>query len=359
MVDALTQQDSIQDMVFVLFETTEDAATPIRIFIPFDRHFPIQVARQHFQMYFAAQYSIEHAQSIEWHPVSIHDLNNDERVTLTEIDESMSLEDLRQTQNTPDGCDYSSLLVIMTFSSTVLEDPKFQHSQQISDFEDVTCDKYLKRDLPRIARNVIVTIDSSIGPLSQSEFPNYNKRPDEIMPLDTSKFMLKTIGSFRNFENLELPLKDKYEQKPDDQKTRPMTHVVTGSSGIGKSALRFPAITLALSLGANEVCTAKADEYHLRFVRKTNEESPQSTSLPQPDPLLTPLPTASPATTKPTMRVAHVNKPPRDVPITPTMHKYRGVTKNLPNGFLENEKESAYFRQTMNQSHEELTFLRF
>ncbi|KAK2951120.1 hypothetical protein BLNAU_13963 [Blattamonas nauphoetae] len=305
-VDALTQQDSIQDM-----------------------------------MQFAAQYTIEHAQSIEWLSVSIHDLNSDQRVTLSEIDESMSLEDLRQTQNTPDGRDLSSLLVILTFSSTVLEDPRFQHSQPISDFEEVTCDKYLKKALPAIARNVIVAIDSSIVPLSQSEFPNYNKRPDEIMPLDTSKFMLKTIGSFRNFENLELPLQDvlfrpswysllshilfnsqKFVQKPDDQKTRPMTHVVTGSSGIGKSALRFPAITLALSLGAKEVCTAKADEYPLKFVRKTREESPQSTSLQPPDPHLTPLPTPVPPAKKPTMRVAHVNKPPRDVPITPTTYKY-------------------------------------
>ncbi|KAK2951097.1 hypothetical protein BLNAU_13940 [Blattamonas nauphoetae] len=298
-------------------------------------------AKLHFQMQFAAQYTIEHAQSIEWHTISIQDLNSDQRVTLSEIDESMSLGDLRQTQNTPDGRYLSSLLVIMTFSSTVLEDSQFQHSQQISDFEDVTCDEYLKKDLPTIARNVLVAIDSSIGPLSQCEFPNYNKRPDEVMPLDTSKFMMKTVGSYWGTENLEHPLKDilfrpswysllshilfnsqKYERKPDDQKTRPMTHVVIGSSGVGKSALRFPAITLALSLGAKEVCSAKADEYPLRFVRKTIEVTTQSTSLTQPDPHPTPLPTADSPAKKPTMRVAHVNMPPRDAPITPTTYKY-------------------------------------
>ncbi|KAK2952239.1 hypothetical protein BLNAU_12798 [Blattamonas nauphoetae] len=314
-------------MVFVLFQTPEDSETPIQIFLPFDRHVPVYVAKQHFQMQFAAQYTIEHAQSIEWHPVSVHDLNNDERVTLSEIDESMSLEDLRQTQNTPDGRDHSSLLVIMTFSSTVLEDPRYQHSQPVSDFHGVRCDFDLYKALPTIARNVIVAIDSSIGPLSQSEFPNYNKRPDEIMPLDTSKFMMKTVESYWNQENLEYPLKDilfrpswfsllshilfnswNFVRKPIGQRLRPMAHVVTGSSGVGKSVLRFPAITLALSLGAIEVCTAKTDEYPLRFVRKTSENTSRSTPVP-------------PAK-KPTMRVAHVNKPPRDVPITPTTYKY-------------------------------------
>ncbi|KAK2952255.1 hypothetical protein BLNAU_12814 [Blattamonas nauphoetae] len=287
----------------------------------------VYVAKQHFQMQFAAQYTIEHAQSIEWHTVLIHDLNNDERVTLSEIDESMSLGDISRTKNTPDGRDLSSLLMIMTFSSTDLEDPQFRHSQPVSDFHGVRCDFYLNKALPRIARNVIVAIDSSIGPLSQSEFPNYNKRPDEIMPLDTSKFMLKTVESYWYQENLELPLKDilfrpswfsllshilfnsqKYERKPICERLRAMAHVVTGSSGVGKSVLRFPAITLALSLGVKKVCTAKVGEYPLRFVRKTW--------------VATPLSTAAPPAKKPTMRVAHVNKPPRDAPITPTTYKY-------------------------------------
>ncbi|KAK2951090.1 hypothetical protein BLNAU_13933 [Blattamonas nauphoetae] len=220
----------------------------------------------------------------------------------------MSLGDLRQTQNTPDGRDLSSLLMIMTFSSTVLEDSRFQHSQPVSAFENDLCSPDLKIALPRISQNVIVAIHSSIGPLSQYDFPNYNKRPDAIMPLDTSSHVL--------FNS------QKYEQKPIDQKTRPMAHVVTGSSGVGKSALRFPTITLALSLGAKEVCTAKADEYPLRFVRKTIKKSTKSTSLPQPNPNLTPLPTASPTAKKPTMRVVHVNMPPQDVPITPTTYTY-------------------------------------
>ncbi|KAK2957355.1 hypothetical protein BLNAU_7733 [Blattamonas nauphoetae] len=308
----------------------------------------------------------------------------------------MSLEDLRQTQNTPDGRDLSSLLVIMTFSSTVLEDPRFQHSQPVSDFDSAQCGDKLKKVLPRIARNVLVAIDSSIGPLSQSEFPNYNERPDEIMPLDTSKFMLKTVGSYWGTENLERPLKDilfrpswfsllshilfnsqKYEQKPVNQDTRPMTHVVTGSSGVGKSALRFPAITLALSLGANEVCSAKANEYPLKFVRnpkppvrskKTSikeqalnlasklavappprivkEDDDINTEGPLSESIFSPHSNPRPAQEKVkhspdseashhqssntparqlkqlTMRVTHVNEPPQDVTVTPTMYKY-------------------------------------
>ncbi|KAK2957349.1 hypothetical protein BLNAU_7727 [Blattamonas nauphoetae] len=438
-VDALTQQDSIQDMVFVLFETTEETTPPIQIFLPFDRHVPVYVAKQLFQLQFAAQYSFEHAQSIEWHTVLVHDLNSDQRVTLSEIVESMSLEDLRQTQNTPDGRDYSLLLVIMPFSLTVLEDPRFQHSHPVTDFVEVKPDHRLKKPFSTIMRNVLVAIDSSIGPLSQSEFPNYNKRPGKIMPQDISRFMMKTVGSYKSQENLELHLKDilfrpswfsllshilfnsqQIVRICRENDVKSMVHIVTGSSGIGKSALRFPAITLALSLGAEEVCTAKAGEYPLRFVRKRSKKSQQSTSIsthaprltpnsipsaatfqggvkrntpseengssqkvktenpnpffiphpipfspPHSNPFFTPHPipfspphskqlsrqfslvlksrttqskgnhsldseasrqlsadTSTPPAKQLTMHVTHVNKPPRDIPITPTIHKY-------------------------------------
>ncbi|KAK2957378.1 hypothetical protein BLNAU_7756 [Blattamonas nauphoetae] len=409
-----TLQANTGNVVFVLFQTVEQSTTPIRLFLPFAGSFSIEAARGEFLKWLARQYTEQLANLVEWKDILPQDLNSGQLMNRSKIAKSTTLEQLFQSPKDANPSKLPPVLVIMTFTWPDGKHPPFLCPQRIPNFGSADCSKELRRILPRIARNVLTAIDSSIGPLSQSEFPNYSKRPSKIMHLDISKFMLKTVGSYRNTENLEHPLKDilfrpswysllshvlfnsqKFTQQYNNRTSRSMVHVVTGSPGIGKSALRFPAITLALSLGVKAVCTAKANEYPLRFVRKAREEKHQSASTPPSEQSLKQTPTKAqphvdavmntpladddsspkepnelspnkdndpynplngtvfspprdlpncqaqarpsldteapnalnpaapaPAANGPTMRVAHVNKPPRDAPITPTTYTY-------------------------------------
>ncbi|KAK2957364.1 hypothetical protein BLNAU_7742 [Blattamonas nauphoetae] len=305
-----TLRDETSNVVFVLFQTTESSPTPIRLFMPFADSFSIEATKQEFLRWFGRQYTEQHANTVKWKQIWAQDLKSGELLNRSEIGKSISLKDLFEHCETTPQSQPPQFLVIMTFAWPDGSHPAIQPPQQLPDFGSANCGKMLKQALPHIARNILAAIDSSFGPLSQSEFPNYSKRPSRIMHLDSSKFMMKTVGSYRNTENLHQELKDilfrpswfsllshilynslKFAQKCKNQNTQPMIHVVTGSPGIGKSALRFPAIALALSLGAEEVCTAKANEYPLRFVRKAKDEQRQSTtSLQHSEPHLTQTP---------------------------------------------------------------------
>ncbi|KAK2951115.1 hypothetical protein BLNAU_13958 [Blattamonas nauphoetae] len=125
---------------------------------------------------------------------------------------------------------------------------------------------------------------------AKEDFLKWLKCQYPEQPADTIQWLdISVIHLFTGEEQL-LAEVDESER----EETQSMIHVVTGSPGIGKSALRFPAITLALSLGAEAVCTAKAGEYPLIFVRTKSEKTRQKTGISQPN--LSPTPDSIPAT---------------------------------------------------------------
>ncbi|KAK2949724.1 putative serine protease inhibitor 4, serpin-4 [Blattamonas nauphoetae] len=104
-----------------------------------------------------------------------------------------------------------------------------------------------------VFRNLQISIDSSIVPLHQTEIPNFEEDTEYAKPFNKAKyiFVKKMIPS--------------------------IYHVVTGTPGIGKSAIRMPLITLTMSLGANEVKTARHGEPSFIFVNRnkiTNTTDP-------------------------------------------------------------------------------------
>ncbi|KAK2951977.1 hypothetical protein BLNAU_13077 [Blattamonas nauphoetae] len=270
-VDEQQPQNRDSNMVFVLFEMVSKSTTPIRLFLPLNKSLTIADAKHQFNGWFACQYTEKYAQTIKWISISSLYSNDEEPKNLTEDDDRREIGSLIQTGHPPDMPGLPSLLKI-SFSSEVEEEPQFARYTQAPDFQDNNPPAPLKEVFPKIARNVLTAIDSSFGPLSQTKFPNYNLRPSEIMPLDKSKFMVKTLNSLRNTENLETDIKDilfrsssyslishilfnaqMFAQNCTRSPAPPMVHIVTGSPGIGKSALRFPIITMALSLDA-KVC---------------------------------------------------------------------------------------------------------
>ncbi|KAK2956509.1 hypothetical protein BLNAU_8563 [Blattamonas nauphoetae] len=319
--DPRTKPESESNQIVIVFQEVTNQTEPIQFFVPVKPTTTIGEAKQEFSEMFTRQYPHILPNALVWREISSPFSDQVDPLPISQESDTMVVSNVLATLHPNNPSPYPSLLA-MTFTSAGLRAPPYSHQAEIPNFEDAACEPALKAVLTRIARNVFVAIDSSIGPLSQSEFPNYDERPDEIMPLDKSKFMLKTVSSDPFVENLEHNLKDilfrpswfsiidhvlfhatVFQQFCKFERSRPMVHVVTGSSGIGKSAFRFPCITMAMSLGAERVYTAKGNEYPLQFVlREKREISPQN----QP----------------PTLVVHRNNKPPRSVEIEPTLYTY-------------------------------------
>ncbi|KAK2949725.1 hypothetical protein BLNAU_15299 [Blattamonas nauphoetae] len=157
-----------------------------------------------------------------------------------------------------------------------------------------------EKDSRMIFRNLQISIDSSINPLRQTEIPDYEAETEYAKPFNKAKYMYKSINTLKNENNfLKLPIDLLFRpstyslfshilfnsngyvrtyfhmdeingSKPRWTKitTPSIYHVVTGTPGIGKSAIRIPLITLAMSLGANEVKTARHGEPAFIFTNR-------------------------------------------------------------------------------------------
>ncbi|KAK2947494.1 hypothetical protein BLNAU_17580 [Blattamonas nauphoetae] len=148
-----------------------------------------------------------------------------------------------------------------------------------------------------IFRNLQISIDSSIGPLHQTEIPNFEEDTEHVKPFNKANYMYKSISTIQGKNNCRLP--------PIDFLFRPSTyslfshilfnsngyantcslhilneaifHIVTGTPGIGKSVLRMPLIALTMTLGVNEVKTARKGEpsFIFRNRNKINDNTKQ------------------------------------------------------------------------------------
>ncbi|KAK2947446.1 hypothetical protein BLNAU_17596 [Blattamonas nauphoetae] len=132
----------------------------------------------------------------------------------------------------------------------------------------------------KIFRNLLISIDSSIIPLRQTEILNFEEETEHAKPMNKANYMYKSVPTSHG--------KNNFIKSPIDLFFRPSTyslfshiffnsngyaktcalrdtdtsifHVVTGTPGIGKSSIRMPLISLAMSLGANKVKTARHGE---------------------------------------------------------------------------------------------------
>ncbi|KAK2949764.1 hypothetical protein BLNAU_15338 [Blattamonas nauphoetae] len=320
-VDPQTKPESESQQIVIVFQEVTVRTKPIHFFVPVKPTTTIGEAKEEFSEMFTHQYPQILPNALVWREISSPFSDQVDPLPISQERNTMVISNVLATLHPANPSPYPSLLA-MTFTSAGFHAPPYSHQAEIPSFKDVKCDEGLKAVLKRIARNVFVAIDSSIGPLSQSEYLNYDERPDEIMPLDKSKFLMKTVSSETFVENLEKDLKDilfrpswfsiidhvlfhaqLFTLYCDYRESRPMVHIVTGSSGVGKSALRFPCITMAMSLGAERVYTAKGNEYPLQFVLRGKREG-----IPQNQP--------------PTIVVHPVNKHPRSIEIEPVLYVY-------------------------------------
>ncbi|KAK2949881.1 hypothetical protein BLNAU_15184 [Blattamonas nauphoetae] len=120
------------------------------------------------------------------------------------------------------------------------------------------------------------------------QIPNFEQKTRPVKLFNKANYMYKSVPTSQSTNN--------FLERPIDLLFRPSTyslfshilfnsngytktcfslspspaifHIVTGTPGIGKSALRMPLFTLTLSLGANEVKTARKGEPSFIFVNK-------------------------------------------------------------------------------------------
>ncbi|KAK2944974.1 hypothetical protein BLNAU_20092 [Blattamonas nauphoetae] len=150
-----------------------------------------------------------------------------------------------------------------------------------------------------IFRNLQISIDSSIVPLHQSEIPNFEEETECGKPFNKAKYMYKSIPTFQGANNyLERPIDLLFrpsiyslfshilfnsngyartcfasQQRGSGTRFLPrmnpaIFHIVTGAPGIGKSVIRMPLIALIMSLGVNQVGTARKHEPSFLFVNR-------------------------------------------------------------------------------------------
>ncbi|KAK2957715.1 hypothetical protein BLNAU_7370 [Blattamonas nauphoetae] len=116
----------------------------------------------------------------------------------------------------------------------------------------------LRYSQSKIARNVLPALPSSVGPLSQTKFLTFDGRPYEIMPLDQSEILMKTLDTRKEKENLERNLKDILFRS---SWISLLSHILFDAHMFARYCTyqtQFPAIALAL----NRVCTRKGTNPH-------------------------------------------------------------------------------------------------
>ncbi|KAK2948096.1 hypothetical protein BLNAU_16969 [Blattamonas nauphoetae] len=177
--------------------------------------------------------------------------------------------------------------------SFLLEDYRQIHQNLNNELESLKTNAAAEMDnwmvtLGKIFRNLQISIDSSIVPLHQTEIPNFERKTRPVKRFNKANYMYKSVPTSQHINNfLERPIdflfrpsayslfshilfnsngytKTSFKRSPSPA----IFHIVTGTPGIGKSALRMPLITLTLSLGANEVKTARKGEPSFIFVNK-------------------------------------------------------------------------------------------
>ncbi|KAK2945588.1 hypothetical protein BLNAU_19494 [Blattamonas nauphoetae] len=141
-----------------------------------------------------------------------------------------------------------------------------------------------------IFRNLQISIDSSINPLHQTEIPNFEEDTEHVKPFNKTKYTYKSISTVKDINNFLAP--------SIDLLFRPSTyslfshilfnsngytitclskdpipaifHIVTGTPGIGKSAIRMPLITLTMNpIGKAFITINRGNEPPVHIERDT------------------------------------------------------------------------------------------
>ncbi|KAK2940500.1 hypothetical protein BLNAU_24587 [Blattamonas nauphoetae] len=170
-----------------------------------------------------------------------------------------------------------------------------------------TCDRSLGQQWPDLAagsngkelqqtypaeptRRIQVMIDSCVGVLKQSDFLDFDSKLTNKELSDLSHLLYQSFPTMKGNPNDTNPLKQYLfrsstfslfghvifnSQTFIDSETKvtldfkhPILHVITGTPGMGKSASRFPFITLLMSFGVESATTTKVGEQVYVFKRK-------------------------------------------------------------------------------------------
>ncbi|KAK2951483.1 hypothetical protein BLNAU_13640 [Blattamonas nauphoetae] len=147
-----------------------------------------------------------------------------------------------------------------------------------------------------LCRKLQILVDSCVGVLHRNDFLDFNCDLDEDDLRDLSRFLYLSFPTDRKAENQNDELKpylfrsailsifghiivnsmayikkNASQNDPKKPSQFPFLHIVTGTPGLGKSASRYPFITLLMSFGVKAVTTMKAGE--CAFVFEFAEQS--------------------------------------------------------------------------------------
>ncbi|KAK2951869.1 hypothetical protein BLNAU_13239 [Blattamonas nauphoetae] len=153
----------------------------------------------------------------------------------------------------------------------------------------------------KLLRKIQAIIDSCVGVLKQPDFLDFdNPLPNEKLS-DLSHLLYQSFPTRKETDNDMSALKTYlfrssafslfghvifnsqtfayYEKDINADLKDTILHVITGTPGMGKTASRFPFITLLLSFGVESVKTAKSGEQAYVFKRREDRESTGTTTI--------------------------------------------------------------------------------
>ncbi|KAK2954572.1 hypothetical protein BLNAU_10423 [Blattamonas nauphoetae] len=146
-----------------------------------------------------------------------------------------------------------------------------------------------------LLRKIQVIIDSCVGVLQQTNFldldslltneqlsdlshllylsfPTQSQGFNDHQPLEPFLFRSSTFSLFGHVIVNQQTFED-YRRKLDKSRQNPILHVITGTAGMGKSASRFPFVTLLMSHGVESATTTQKGEQTFVFKLKNTVET--------------------------------------------------------------------------------------
>ncbi|KAK2947984.1 hypothetical protein BLNAU_17108 [Blattamonas nauphoetae] len=157
-------------------------------------------------------------------------------------------------------------------------------------------------ELITLLRRLQIIVDSCVGVLHRNDFLDFDRDLDNDKLRNLSRFLYLSFPTIRDKRNELAALKPYLfrsailsifghivvnamtyikrgtlntgkEAKESDTSRKPFLHVVTGTPGIGKSASRYPFITLLMGFGVEAITTKRSGECAFLFERKSKSKA--------------------------------------------------------------------------------------